>query len=239
MAGVEPGSTVCVYGAGPVGLLATYSAVLRGASEVYTVDRVPGRLKLAQQAGGIPIDSSKGDPVEQIMEMRKSNQKLQQALRPGEEKMAGVMCGVEAVGYEAWDDNNPNENRPTQPLEDLIRLVNPTGKIGVVGVFIQPDPGAPSEQGKKGVYPLPIAAAFNKGLTIGTGQCPVKRYNEHLRHLIIAGKAKPSFIVSHRLPLDAAPDAYQRFDKRDSEYTKVVLKPDMVDGQREMAGAVR
>ena len=59
------------------------------------------------------------------------------------------------------------------------------------------------------------------------GQAPVKRYNEYLRDLIIAGKAKPSFIVSHRLPLDAAPDAYKHFDARGGEYTKVILKPDM------------
>ena len=59
------------------------------------------------------------------------------------------------------------------------------------------------------------------------GQAPVKRYNEYLRDLIIAGKAKPSFIVSHRLPLDAAPDAYKHFDARGSEYTKVILKPSL------------
>jgi glutathione-independent formaldehyde dehydrogenase len=57
------------------------------------------------------------------------------------------------------------------------------------------------------------------------GQAPVKRYNEYLRDLIIAGKAKPSFIVSHRLPLEAAPEAYKNFDARGSEYTKIVLKP--------------
>jgi threonine dehydrogenase-like Zn-dependent dehydrogenase len=64
-----------------------------------------------------------------------------------------------------------------------------------------------------------------KGISIGTGQCPVKRYNAYLRDLIVAGKARPSFIVSHRVDLDQAPDAYRRFDQRRDGYTKVILKP--------------
>ena len=64
-----------------------------------------------------------------------------------------------------------------------------------------------------------------KGQTMGTGQCPVKRYNRHLRNLIHAGRAEPSFIVSHRLGLDEAPDAYEHFDCRHDGWTKVLLKP--------------
>lgn len=60
---------------------------------------------------------------------------------------------------------------------------------------------------------------------MGTGQCPVARYNRHLRDLIIAGRAAPSFIVSHELPLEDAPDAYKRFDKREDGYIKVLLHP--------------
>jgi len=89
------------------------------------------------------------------------------------------------------------------------------------------DPGAADEQAKKGVFPVSLGQAFAKGLRIGMGQCPVKRYNEYLRDLIIAGKAKPSFMISHRLPLGDAPGAYQQFDKRGSEYIKVILKPAM------------
>ena len=60
---------------------------------------------------------------------------------------------------------------------------------------------------------------------MGTGQCPVKRYNRQLRDLIIAGRAQPSFIVSHELPLDEAADGYEQFDKRDDGWTKVLLRP--------------
>ena len=141
--------------------------------------------------------------------------------------MGGVMCGVEAVGYEAFDDKNPGTEHSTQPLEDLIRVVNPTGQIGIVGVYPAQDPGGANAQAKQGIYPLPFGQIFEKGLSIGTGQAPVKRYNEYLRDLIIAGRAKPSFVISHRLPLDAAPDAYARFDKRGSDYIKVIHKPGM------------
>lgn len=66
---------------------------------------------------------------------------------------------------------------------------------------------------------------FEKGLRVGTGQANVKAYNEYLRNLIVAGRAEPSFVVSKELPLDAAPEAYQHFDRREPGYSKVVLKP--------------
>jgi glutathione-independent formaldehyde dehydrogenase len=60
---------------------------------------------------------------------------------------------------------------------------------------------------------------------MGTGQAPVKRYNRQLRDLIIAGRATPSFLVSHELPLDQAAEGYDRFDKREAGWTKVLLRP--------------
>ncbi|MGC4113939.1 MAG: glutathione-independent formaldehyde dehydrogenase [Myxococcales bacterium] len=225
LAGVGPGKTVAVWGAGPVGLLAAYSAMLRGAAEVYVIDAVKDRLKKAEQIGAIAVDFSAGDPVEQIFEIRSSNPLIRGALRPGEEKMMGVMCGIDAVGYQAKNQQDPSRERPTQVIEDLVRLVNPTGQIGVVGVYMPGDPGAQSEQAKKGVFSLPWAKFFEKGIAVGQGQTPVKQYNVLLRDLIIAGRAKPSFIVSHRLPLSEAPSAYDKFDRRADGYTKVVLKP--------------
>jgi glutathione-independent formaldehyde dehydrogenase len=227
LAGVQVGGTVAVFGAGPVGLMAVLSCTLKGASEIYCIDREPGRLKLAEQAGAVPIDFSKGDPVEQIMELRKKNAAWVGSRRPGEERLTGVLHGIDAVGYQARDDQDMAKENPMQVFDDLIRLVDPTGKIGMVGVYMPKDPGGVDEKAKQGIFEIPWGQAFNKGLTIGMGQAPVKRYNEYLRDLIIAGKAKPSFIVSHRLPLEAAPDAYKRFDARGSEYTKIVLKPGM------------
>ncbi len=225
LAGVGPGMTVAVFGAGPVGLMAAYSSILKGASEVYVVDYVADRLKKAEQIGAIPIDFSKGDPVEQIIEKRNSNRLITAARRPGEEKMAGVDCGIDAVGYEARSISDPEKENPTQVIDDLIRLVNPAGKIGVVGVYLPQDPGGVDRRAQKGEFVIPLGNIFQKGLTIGTGQCPVKKYNMHLRDLIISGRAKPSFVISHRLSLQEAPMAYEKFDKRTEGFTKVVLKP--------------
>ena len=139
----------------------------------------------------------------------------------------GVMCGIDAVGYQAKDAKKTSAEKPSQVLEHLVELVNPTGCLGIVGVYIAPDPGGVDKAAKQGQYPLPWAKLFDKGITVGTGQTPVKKYIAMLRDLISAGRAKPSFIVSHRLPLTDAPDAYQKFDQRIDGYTKVILKPGM------------
>jgi glutathione-independent formaldehyde dehydrogenase len=70
-----------------------------------------------------------------------------------------------------------------------------------------------------------VGKFFEKGLRMGSGQANVKAYNRQLRDLIIAGRAKPSFVVSQEIPLQRAPEAYERFDKREEGYSKVVLHP--------------
>jgi threonine dehydrogenase-like Zn-dependent dehydrogenase len=141
-------------------------------------------------------------------------------------ELAGVMCGIDAVGYQARRFDDPDRENPVQVLEELVHIVNPTGRIGIVGVYFAEDPGGVDGAAKKGQFKLPLGDIFEKGLSIGMGQTPVKKYNAYLRDLIVAGRAKPSFIVSHRLELDEAPDAYEKFDSRTDGYTKVVLKPE-------------
>ncbi|HVB88000.1 MAG TPA: glutathione-independent formaldehyde dehydrogenase [Candidatus Dormibacteraeota bacterium] len=226
MAGVTPGKSVAVLGGGPVGLLAAYSSVLKGTANVYVIDRVPERLAKAKELGATPVDFTKGDPVDQIFELRKKDKNIQGSLRPGEDKLKGVDCVVDAVGYQAHPDEDPSKEKATQPLENAARLVNPCGSISIVGVYIAPDPGGRTEQEKKGVYPLPIADLFDKSVTIGSGQTPVKRYNEYLRDMIISGRAKPSKIVSHRIRIEEAPEAYEKFRQRTQGYTKVLIKFD-------------
>jgi glutathione-independent formaldehyde dehydrogenase len=224
LANVTPGKTVAVFGAGPVGLLTAYCSLLKGASEVYVVDSVAERMEKAEELGAIPVDFSAGDPVEQIFALRKKNRGIQQSLRPGEEKMKGVDCAIDAVGYQARNDDNPDQEKATQVLENCLKVVNATGHVGMIGVYIAPDPGAKGEDAKRGVYKFPIADFFDKGVTMGSGQAPVKKYNEYLRDLIVNGRAKPSQIVSHRIPIDEAPDAYNKFDKRIEGYTKILIK---------------
>jgi glutathione-independent formaldehyde dehydrogenase len=209
LADVRPGETVAVYGAGPVGLMAAYSALLRGASQVFVVDRVPERLAKAAQIGAVPINFDAGDPVAQI-----------KAQTSGE----GVDKGIDAVGYQAVTQQGTSE-QPALVLNALIQTVRATGALGVPGLYVPADPGGVDEQAKRGMLGIAFGKLFEKGLRLGTGQCNVKRYNRQLRDLIISGRARPSFVVSHELPLTDAPAAYEKFDKRIDGYTKVVLHP--------------
>jgi glutathione-independent formaldehyde dehydrogenase len=209
LAQVSPGESVAVYGAGPVGLMAAYSALLRGASRVFCVDRVSERLAKAEEMGAIPIDFSQGDPVQMIKDKT-----------DGE----GTDKGVDAVGYQAQVGDATKEE-PAIVLNSLIETVRPTGRLGVPGLYVPADPGGPSEDAKKGMLLVSIGRMFEKGQVVGTGQCNVKRYNRQLRDMITSGRAKPSFVVSHELSLDDAPDAYSKFDQRIEGYTKVVLHP--------------
>jgi len=209
LAGVAPGHTVAVFGAGPVGIMAAYSSLIRGASVVYVVDRVPERLKAAEELGCVPVDFSQGDPAQQILEMRKGD---------------GVMASIDAVGYQAQSGSD-GEEQPNAVLEGCIAVTNPTGKIGAPGLYVPSDPGAQDPHAREGKISLSFGTFFEKGLSIGTGQANVKAYNRYLRDLIVAGQATPSLIVSNEVSLDDAPDAYDKFDRRVEGYTKVVLKP--------------
>jgi glutathione-independent formaldehyde dehydrogenase len=208
LAGVGPGSTVAIFGAGPVGLMAAHSAFLRGASQVFVVDKEPDRLGLAGKIGATAVNLADADPVDVILD--------------GTDGF-GVDCGVECVGYQAHDQHG--EEHPELVLDNLVAAVRATGRIGVVGVYVPEDPGAATEEAKEGRVAFNYGAAFEKGIAIGAGQCPVKRYNRELRDLIIHGLARPSFIVSHDLDLDDAVEAYANFDERRDGWTKVLLHP--------------
>ena len=110
-------------------------------------------------------------------------------------------------------------------LNQIIDVVNPTGALGIPGLYVPSDPGGIDDNAKKGALSINFGKLFEKGLRLGTGQCNVKQYNAYLRDLIIAERANPSFVVSHTIPLDDAPDAYSKFDKRVEGYTKVILNP--------------
>lgn len=92
-------------------------------------------------------------------------------------------------------------------------------------MHVYSDPGASDDASAKGMISLSFGKLFEKGLSLGTGQCNVKAYNRYLRDLIIAGKAKPSFVVSHEINIDDAEVAYEKFDKRIDGYTKVLIHP--------------
>jgi len=208
LAGLMPGESVVIFGGGPVGQMAALSATIKSASKVMVVDSHPDRLALAEKIGAIPIDYSKVDPVERVKELTHGK---------------GADRGCECVGYQAHDPQG--KEHPNLTMNNLVKAVKFTGGIGVVGVFIPNDPGGPDSLAKKGEIVFDWGMLWFKGQRVATGQCNVKAYNRQLRELIHLDKVKPSWIVSHTLPLDKAPDGYLHFDKRDRGWTKVVLQP--------------
>jgi threonine dehydrogenase-like Zn-dependent dehydrogenase len=219
LANLQPGESVAIFGAGPVGLMAAYSAHIKGASEIYSIDRVPSRLELAEKhCDATAINFDEGDPVEQVKDAH-----------GGE-----VDKGVDAVGYQAVDPEktrdsdepyDPAKENPAVVLNQLIQVVRPTGELGIPGLYVPSDPGAPDEMAAQGRLGIDFGKLFEKGQKLGTGQCNVKKYNRYLRDLIIEGRADPSWVVSHRVDIDEAPEMYEQFDKREEGVTKVLLEP--------------
>jgi glutathione-independent formaldehyde dehydrogenase len=207
LANLEPGQSIVIYGAGPVGLMAALSAKIQGASQIFVVDGKQDRLALAARIGATPIDSMK-DVAEQIREHTNG---------------LGADCGAECIGYQCHTAKG--KEVPNLVMNALVACVKATGTIGVVGVFVPLDPKADDNLAKIGQIAFDFGKFWFKGQKMGTGQCNVKAYNRQLANLIHHGKADPSFIISHALPLAKAPEAYMHFDNRDEGWTKVILHP--------------
>ncbi|MCF3946642.1 MULTISPECIES: glutathione-independent formaldehyde dehydrogenase [Acidiphilium] len=207
LSGLKPGESIVIYGAGPVGLIAAYSAMVKGASQVMVVDRHPDRLKLVEQIGAIPIDDSDEQAVEKVLQQTNG---------------AGADRGCECVGYQCHDHHGRECNHLT--MNALVESVRASGGIGVVGVFVPSDPKAPTKLEQSGKMAFDFGKFWFKGQKLGTGQANVKAYNRYLARSIERNRAKPSFLISHELPLSEAPTAYKHFDNRDDGWTKVVLR---------------
>lgn len=183
--GFQQGDSVAVFGAGPVGLLAAYSAILRGASRVYSIDQVQSRLDLAASIGAIPINFADSDPVELIL-----------AQEPG-----GVRRSVEAVGFEA--ENATGQVDASITLRQALNVTAPRGGIGIVGLFSQ------------GLNNFDIGQAFEKAIAVDGGIVLPLQMASELVPLVRSGRAKPSFIVSSVIDIEEAPEYYARFSRRE------------------------
>lgn len=223
LAHVEPGKAVAIVGSGPVGLLSIVASQLLGAKEIYCIDHQPSRLEKAKELGAVPINLTDGDPVKQVIKIRSANKLLADSLRPGEEKLLlGVECGIDAIGYQAHNQDNVDEEDHMQAVKYLSELVLPIGHIGLIGVYLPADPGETGDAAV-GVYPYPLGMLWNKGITVGGGQCPVRMYDHQLRNVIIAGGARPGTIVTDHISIDNAPEWYEKFDRREEGVHKVVI----------------
>jgi threonine dehydrogenase-like Zn-dependent dehydrogenase len=205
---LQPGDIVAIWGCGPVGQLAIKCAWLQGASRVIALDHVPERLEMAREHGKAEtIDYHGVDVVEKLKYLTGGR---------------GPDACIDAVGMEAhgitvdaiYDRAKqaviPESGRP-HALRQAIQACRKGGTISVPG-------------GYAGVMDkFPIGAAFTKGLTFRMGQTHAPKYMWPLYERIRKGEIDPTFIISHRLKLDEAPEAYRKFNQKKDNCTKVVL----------------
>jgi len=209
-AGVKPGSTVYIAGAGPVGLAAAAGAQLLGAAVVIVADLVAERLAQAKSFGCEVVDVSKGDPQDQI------------------EQLLGVPevdAAVDAVGFEARaHGESSGTEAPATVLNSLMEITAAGGSIGIPGLYVTGDPGGIDEAAKVGALSLSLGTGWAKSLAFVTGQCPVMRYNYGLMKAILHDKVQIAKAVNATvIPLDQAPQGYADFDKGAAK--KYVIDP--------------
>jgi glutathione-independent formaldehyde dehydrogenase len=209
-AGVGPGSTVYIAGAGPVGLAAAYSAQLLGAAAVIVGDRIPERLEQARSFGCEPLDITKGDPKDQI------------------EAILGVSevdAAVDAVGFEARGHGSGAEKEaPATVLNSIMELTRAAGRLGIPGLYVTGDPGAVDDAAKEGSLSIRIGLGWAKSHSFTTGQCPVMRYHRGLMQMILNDRAHIADAVNATvITLDEAPTGYKDFDSGAAK--KYVLNP--------------
>jgi len=209
---IEPGDTIAVWGCGPVGQFAIRSAYLQGAERVIAIDRFPERLRMAKEKGGAEVLNY--EEVDSVFDTLTD-------LTGGR----GPDGCIDAVGMEAhgasalefaYDRAKQAMMLETErpiALREAIRACRKGGNVSVAGVY--------GGFGDK----VPLGALMNKALTVKTGQTHVQRYMQPLLGLIQAGKIDPTYIITHRMSLDEAPEAYRIFAHKEDECIKVVLKP--------------
>ena len=208
-AGVGPGSSVYVAGAGPVGLAAAHSAQFLGASVVIVGDLHEERLEQARSFGCETIDISKGDPKDQ----------LEQLLGVPE-----VDATVDAVGFEASGHGEEGGEAPATVLNSAMDITRAAGSIGIPGLYVTEDPGASDEAAQQGSMSLDFGVGWSKSHTFHTGQTPVMKYNRGLMQAILHDRVQIAKAVNATvIRLDEAPTGYEEFDQGAAK--KYVLDP--------------
>jgi glutathione-independent formaldehyde dehydrogenase len=209
-AGVKPGSTVYIAGAGPVGLAAAVGAQLLGASVVIVADLVEQRLAQARSFGCETVDVSKGSPQDQIEQILGEPQ---------------VDAAVDAVGFEArGHGEGATKEAPATVLNSLMEVTAAGGAIGIPGLYVTGDPGGTDEAAKVGALSLSLGTGWAKSLSFTTGQCPVMNYNHGLMKAILHDKVQIAKAVNATpISLDEAPQGYAEFDSGAAK--KYVIDP--------------
>ncbi|MBD2092523.1 glutathione-dependent formaldehyde dehydrogenase [Microcoleus sp. FACHB-1515] len=210
MCEIQPGDTIAVWGAGPVGLFAMKSAYMLGAERVIALDRIPERLQLARDfAKAETINYEEVDPGEILKEMTGGR---------------GPDACIDAVGLEAhgmgpmgaFDKVKQAVRLETDRFHVVRQMILACRKGGILSIM--------------GVYggfvdKVPMGAAFNKGLTFKMGQMHGQKYMPMLVERVINGEVDPSVVFTHHLPLDEAKQAYEMFKHKEDNCVKILLKP--------------
>src|SRR5829696_5430103 len=206
---IQNGDTIAVWGCGPVGQFAIRSAFLLGAGRVIAIDTVPERLRMAADAGAETLDSLEDDIFERLKDMTGG---------------IGPDACIDAVGMEAhganldywYDKAKTIVFMATDRASTLRQAINCCRKGGIVSI--------------PGVYGgfidnVPMGDTFQKGLTLKKGQNHEQRYLTKMRQHIESGDIDPSFVITHTVPIDMAPEMYKTFRDKKDGCVKVVLKP--------------
>ena len=209
MCDIKPGDVIAVWGAGPVGLLAMASANLLGAAKVIAIDRFDYRLQRArEQTGAETLNYEEVGVLSALKDLTGGR---------------GPDACIDAVGMEAHTDLGPLQvyDRVKQAvrletdrgpaLREAIMACRNGGTVSVIGVY-----GGLMDK-------FPVGSWMNRSITLKTGQCHVQRYTRPLLQRIENGEIDPSFVISHRLPLEEAPQAYETFKHKQDDCVKVVL----------------
>ncbi|MFN8493693.1 MAG: zinc-dependent alcohol dehydrogenase [Caldilineaceae bacterium] len=207
---IQPGDTVAVWGCGPVGQFAIKSAYLLGAERVIAIDRFPYRLRMAHnKAGAEVLNYEEVNVPEALQEMTGGR---------------GPDACIEAVGMEAHGTGVEyaydrvkqatmlETDRPIA-LREAFQACRNGGTVSIAGVF------------GGFVDKMPMGSIMNRSLTIKTGQTHVQRYLHPLLERVQKGEIDPSFVITHRMQLDDAPNGYETFKNKVDNCMKVVLKP--------------
>ncbi|HSO47791.1 MAG TPA: zinc-binding dehydrogenase, partial [Rhizobiaceae bacterium] len=205
---IEEGDTVAVWGCGPVGLFAIQSCFKLGAGRVIAIDHYPRRLELARSLGAEALDFTQVHVHEALVEMTGG---------------IGPDAVIDAVGMESHGFSFDNvvdrakqalmlvTDRPAA-LRDALYACRKGGRVSMPGVY-----GGYADS-------FPIGMLMEKGLSLKTGQTHVQHYMPMLLDMIANDEIDTTFLISHRMPLSEAPEAYRMFSEEQNETTKVVLK---------------
>ncbi len=207
---IQPGDTIAVFGCGPVGQFAITSAYLLGAERVIAIDRFPDRLQMARDKGGaVTLNYEEVDVGEALSEMTGGR---------------GPDACIDAVGSEA---HSPGISDLYDKAKQIMKLETDRPTALRWAILYCRNGGIVSVPGVYGGFldKVPFGSIMNRSLTIRTGQTHVQRYMRPLLERIQKGEIDPSFVITHRMKLDEAPEGYRKFRDKEDGCIKVVLKP--------------